>query len=383
MPNLFTRLFGGRSPIAETKSSQVLMALRELGDPSWTRRSFPALAQEGFARNPVVHRCVQLIAESATRVPLVAVEDGKRLTQHPLLALLRRPNPHQSGSELLEAVYAYLQTAGNAYLNAVVDAGEVKGIFGLRPDRVQVVAGADGWPAAYTYTSGGSARTLRQDTAPVASVLHMALFHPLDDHYGLAPLEAAQLSLDLHNAAAKWNKALLDNSARPSGALVYSAGSGQLTQDQFSRLKDELESAFQGAANAGRPMVLEGGLDWKSIGISPRDMDFVEAKHVAAREIALAFGVPPMLLGIPGDATYANMAEANKALWRQTIVPLVRRVADELSFWLAPAFGGVTIEADFDGVEALAEDVTSKWARVGGAAFLTDEEKREMLGVGA
>ena len=175
----------------------------------------------------------------------------------------------------------------------------------------------------------------------MASVLHLALFHPLDDHYGLAPLEAAQQSLDLHNAAARWNKALLDNSARPTGALVYSAGAGQSDRRRSStRLKGELEAAFQGAANAGRPMVLEGGLDWKSIGISPKDMDFIEAKHAAAREIALAFGVPPMLLGIPGDNTYANLAEANRALWRQTIVPLVRRVADDLSFWLAPAFGG-------------------------------------------
>jgi HK97 family phage portal protein len=129
-------------------------------------------------------------------------------------------------------------------------------------------------------------------------------------------------------------------------------------------------------------MVLEGGLDWKSIGISPRDMDFIEAKHTAAREIALAFGVPPMLLGIPGDNTYSNLMEANKALWRQTIVPLVRRVTDDLSYWLAPAFGGVTLEPDFDGVEALAEDQASKWARIGGAEFLSDGEKREMLGVG-
>jgi HK97 family phage portal protein len=383
MPNLFTRLLGGRPAIAETKSVQ-LMALRDLGNPDWTRRSFPALAQEGFARNPVVHRCVRMIAEAANRVPLVAVEDGRRLGEHPLLTLLRRPNPHQSGSELLEAVYAYLQTAGNAYLTAAIAEGEVKGIFALRPDRMRVVAGSDGYAAAYAYTSGGRTQTLRQDASPVASVLHLALFHPLDDHYGLAPLEAAQQSLDLHNAAAKWNKALLDNSARPSGALVYSAGTGQLTKDQFERLKEELAGAFQGAANAGRPMVLEGGLDWKSIGISPRDMDFIEAKHAAAREIALAFGVPPMLLGIPGDNTYANLAEANRSLWRQTIVPLVRRVTDDLSFWLAPAFGGrVTLEPDFDGVEALSEDQASRWARIGGAGFLSDEEKRQMLGVGA
>ncbi|MBN9345419.1 MAG: phage portal protein [Devosia sp.] len=382
MPNLLTRLLGGRSVTPEAKSGHMLMAIRDLGAPDWTRRSFPALAQEGVMRNPVVHRCVRLIAEGAARVPLVAREAGKRLEEHPLPALLRRPNPHQSGSELLEAVYAYLQTAGNAYLHAAVADGEVKGLFGLRPDRMQAVVGRDGYAEAYAYTAGGRTQTLRQDTRPVPGVLHMSLFHPLDDHYGLAPLEAAQTSLDLHNAASRWNKALLDNSARPSGALVYSAGSGSLTPQQFERLKTELETAFQGAANAGRPMVLEGGLDWKALSISPRDMDFIEAKHVAAREIALAFGVPPMLLGIPGDATYANMAEANKALWRQTIVPLVRRVADDLSFWLEPAFAGVTLEADFDGIEVLSEDQASRWARIGGAGFLSDEEKRELLGVG-
>lgn len=382
MPNFLTRLVGGRPAVPETKTAQMLMAIRELGAPDWTRRSFPALAQEGYMRNPVVHRCVRLIAESATRVPLVAREDGRRLAEHPLLTLLARPNPRQSGGELLEASYAYLQTAGNAYLSAVIAEGEVKGLYGLRPDRMAAVAASDGYAEAYAYTAGGRKTILRLDTAPVPSVLHMALFHPLDDLYGLAPLEAAQQSLDLHNAAARWNKALLDNSARPSGALVYSAGSGHLTPQQFERLKGELEVAFQGAANAGRPMVLEGGLDWKALGISPRDMDFVEAKNTAAREIALAFGVPPMLLGIPGDNTYSNLMEANRALWRQTIVPLVRRVADELTLWLAPAFGGrVALEPDFDGVEALAEDQASKWTRVGNAGFLSDEEKRRLVGV--
>ena len=188
MPNILTRLFGGRTVTPEGKSAQMLMAIRDIGAPDWTRRSFPALAQEGFMRNPVVHRCVRLIAEAATRVPLVASEEGKRLSSHPVLDLIRRPNPHQSGSELLEAAYAYLQTAGNAYLHAAIADGEVKGIFGLRPDRMQAVVGRDGYAEAYAYTAGGRTQTLRQDTRPVASVLHMALFHPLDDQYGLAPL---------------------------------------------------------------------------------------------------------------------------------------------------------------------------------------------------
>ncbi|ODT79789.1 MAG: phage portal protein [Pelagibacterium sp. SCN 64-44] len=385
MPNWIDRLRGGRKHApAERKAfgGQTLLSLSQLGAANWSGRGFASLVNQGFARNPVVYRCVRLIAETANRVPLAVVENGRRLDEHPLAMLLARPNGRQSGAELLEAVYAYLQTAGNAYLQAGVVDGEVKGLFCLRPDRMKVVAGADGWPMAYDYTAGGRTTRLRQDGAPLPAVLHMALFHPMDDHYGMAPLEAAQTSLDIHNAAAGWNKALLDNAARPSGALVYSAAGQGLTPDQFERLKAELEENFSGAANAGRPMLLEGGLDWKTIALTPRDMDFIEARHAAARDIALAFGVPPQLLGLPGDNTYANLAEANRALWRQTLIPLVMRVADELTFWLEPAFGA-SVVPDFDGVEALAEDRAALWARVSDADFLTEAEKRDMLGIGA
>jgi phage portal protein BeeE len=75
----------------------------------------------------------------------------------------------------------------------------------------------------------------------------MKLFHPADDHYGLSPIEAAATAIDTHNTASRWNKALLDNSARPSGALVYTARDGNLSGEQYERLKRELESGFQGA----------------------------------------------------------------------------------------------------------------------------------------
>lgn len=384
MPNWFDRLVGGGRLAAESKGlagPRSLMSITSLGEASWSRRGFVSLASAGFMRNPVVYRATRLVAEAANRVPLVVVDNqGRRQAEHPLAALLRRPNRRQSGSELLEAVYAYLQTAGNAYLEAVLLDGEVRELHVLRPDRVRAVTGRDGYPRAYEYAAGGRRVELPLDQSPVSAVLHLALFHPLDDHYGLAPLEAAAQSLDIHNGAAEWNKALLDNAARPSGALVYSAG-GTLTEAQFRRLKEELEGGFQGAANAGRPMVLEGGLDWKPMALTPAEMDFVGLKDSAARDIALAFGVPPQLLGIPGDNTYTNLAEANRALWRHTVVPLVRRVADDLGFWLAPGFGGARLEPDFDGVEALAEDRAGLWARVGAAEFLSDAEKREMLGV--
>jgi HK97 family phage portal protein len=156
-----------------------------------------------------------------------------------------------------------------------------------------------------------------------------------------------------------------------------------MTAEQFERLKAELEDGFQGPRRAGSPLLLEGGLDWKPLSLSPKDMDFVEAKAAAAREIALAFGVPPLLLGLPGDSTHANYAEANRAFYRQTIIPLVKRTAESLAHWLAPAFGEpLALEPDLDAIEALADERESLWRRVSAAAFLTDDEKREAVGYG-
>ena len=215
--------------------------------------------------------------------------------------------------------------------------------------------------------------------------LHLWLFHPLDDHRGFPPLEAALTALDTHNAAGRWNKALLDNSARPSGALVYAPkDGGNLTDDQFARLKTELEEGYTGASRAGRPLLLEGGLDWKAMSLSPKDMDFIEAKHSASRDIALAFGVPPMLLGIPGDNTYANYQEANRAFYRMTVLPLVARTVREMSAWLAPAFGpGLRLWYDADQVDGLSAEREALWARLAAASFLSDDEKRQAVGYGS
>ena len=142
-------------------------------------------------------------------------------------------------------------------------------------------------------------------------------------------------------------------------------------------------TTYQGAVNAGRPLLLEGGLDWKAMSLSPKDMDFLEAKHTAAREIALAFGVPPMLLGIPGDNTYSNYQEANRVFWRSTVLPLASRIGAALTQWLAPAFGdGIRLVVDTDQIEALANDRAALWEQVSKAPFLTVNEKREAIGYG-
>lgn len=374
-------------PEAKASRTAALVALLSAGRARWSGRDYASLAREGYARNAIAYRAVRMIGEAAASVPLVLMEGARELDEHPLLALLARPNPRLTGTSLMEAVVNYLLVAGNAYVEAVAVEGRVRELHVLRPDRMRVVPGTDGWPEAYDYTLAGRTQRIGQasvvEGGDVPPILHLTAFNPLDDHYGFAPLEAAAQALDMHNSASAWNKALIDNAARPSGALVY-GGAGALTEEQFERLKSELEDSFQGATNAGRPLLLEGGLDWRPLSLSPKDMDFEAARNSAAREIALAIGVPPLLLGIPGDSTYSNYAEANRALWRQSVLPLVKRVAEGFSSWLGPAYGmDLRLVPDLDQVEALSGERTELWARVGAADFLSEEEKRAAVGYGA
>lgn len=389
LERIFPRRFGARAktPVPETKSGVPqtipMIALSFNGEARWTPCDYASLAREGVMQNAIAYRCVRMIAEGAASVPWLLYEGDTELTDHPLLALLTHPNPEESTAAFFERWYAFLQCAGNAYLEAVSLRGNVRALYVLRPDRVKIVPGPRGWPAAYDYTVGSrTVRISRDSGTNFLPVLHATLFHPLDDHYGLSPIEAAAKAVDVHNAGAAWTKALLDNAARPSGALIYRGPEGQsLTEEQFTRLKNELENSYQGAGNAGRPMVLEGGLEWRAMSHTPADMGFANLRDAAAREIALSFGVPPLLLGIPGDNTYANYREANLAFWRQTVLPLVARTAQSLTLWLGPRFGGnLRIGFDADAVTALSAERESLWSKLNAAAFLTINERRQAAG---
>jgi HK97 family phage portal protein len=383
MFKLLSRLRG--APEAKASRTGSAVALYFTGRPVWTPRDYAALAREGFQRNAIAHRAVRLVSEAAASLPLALQSGGRTLDAHPLLDLLARPNQREGRQRFLESVYGHLLVAGNAYVEAVsVEGGAPRELHALRPDRMSVVPGPDGWAAAYDYTVGARTVRFRQEGEGVPPILHLTLFHPTDDHYGFPPLEAAAAALDLHNASAAWNKALLDNSARPSGALVFAGDIGStMSESQYSKLRDEIQESYQGAANAGRPMLLEGGLEWKPLSLSPRELDFTECRAAAAREIALAFGVPPLLLGLAGDNTHANYAEANRAFYRQTVIPLARRTAEALAHWLGPAFSGdFVLDPDLDAIEALAQERESLWRRVGAADFLDADEKRKAVGYG-
>ncbi|MBT9384247.1 phage portal protein [Pseudooceanicola sp. CBS1P-1] len=372
------------APERKASATGRIVAYASGGRVAWSARDTASLTRTGFTANPVVFRAVKLVAEAAASLPLILQDEARRYDQHPVLSLLRNPNPMQGRAELFEALYGQMLLTGNAYMEAVAaEEGTPVELYVLRSDRMSLVPGADGWPVAFDYTVNSS--KVRFDVSgPRSPILHLKTFHPQDDHYGLSPLQAAAQALDVHNSASRWSKALLDNAARPSGAIVYKGTDGESTMspDQFDRLVAEMEMYHQGAANAGRPMLLEGGLDWKPMGFSPSDMEFHKTKEAAAREIAIALGVPPMLLGIPGEATYANYQEAHRAFFRLTVLPLVTRVTAAVAEWLE-RFSGEQLELrpDLDRVPALSAERDSQWKRIGEADFLTRAEKRAALGL--
>ncbi len=381
---IFRRKSEAAAPEAKASAAGRVVAWQTGGRVAWSPRDTVSLTKTGFSGNPVGFRSVKLIAEAASALPLVLQDAEQRFESHPLLALLRAPNGAQGRAELLEALYGQLLLSGNAYVEAVRGEDPVPyELHVLRSDRMSVVPGADGWPVAFQYAVGGRKHRFdaRGDQSPIC---HLRSFHPQDDHYGFSPLQAAAMAIDVHNSASRWSKALLDNAARPSGAIIYKGtdGQGSLSSDQYDRLVAEVESNHQGARNAGRPMLLEGGLDWKPMGFSPSDMEFQKTKEAAGREIALAFGVPPMLIGIQGDATYSNYQEANRAFYRLTVLPLATRVAAQLGAWLSKFTGeDLVLKPDLDQVPALSAERDAQWKRVVDADFLSDTEKRNLLGL--
>lgn len=354
------------------------------GDVKWSPRDYGAFAKEGYVQNVIANASIKKVAKAVASVEWEAWQGDTQLTESPFLDLINNPSPTVSKSEFMEAHISYELIAGNAYMEKVDLEGVPKELFTLRPDRMTIKEGPGGIPSAFVYKVGGKKFTWEVDPVTGESdIWHFKSFNPVDDWYGMAPTEPAAYAIDQHNESMKWVQALLQNSARPSGAVVVESKDGQsntLSDDGYNRLKTQIEEQYSGSRNAGRPMLLDGGLKWQAMGLSPSDMSILETKAAAARDIALAYGVPPQMLGIPGDNTYANYKEARCAFWEDTVIPLVENTKDELNSWLGPKFGNTELRPNMDKIPAIVEKRMDLWGMADESEDLTIDERRALKG---
>lgn len=355
----------------------------ELNDIAYGNAKKIRVGIDAYRENVIVYRCVNLIAQSAGHVPwkVLKSKSGEVIANHPLNNLLKRPNPEKAGADFFSELISSMLLFGNSYILSTSDF-RPKEIYLLPASATEAVLDQNVL-VAYKYQSASGDKLYRIDPiSKISRVLHLKNYHPTNHHYGLSSLEAASLPIDLHQQSSYWNHSLLQNGARPSGALIVKDSNGYLSDEQFERLQAQLSEKFTGSNNAGKPLLLEGGLGWQEMSINPKDMDFIQSKNSAAREIALAFGVPPQLLGINGDNTYSNMQEARLALWEETLIPLLDKIADNISNWFSYMFNEeITIDFDSDSISALTEKRENLWAKIANANFMTLNEKRAFVGL--
>ena len=375
------------------KKEAPIVYYNSLGYDSVPKISYEDLATDGYSENAIVYRCVNEIANNASRVKINLFRGDQEVDNHPLLDLLYKPSPTMSQVEWFQSVYSYLLISGNNYMLSVGgDNTPPTELYNLRPDRIKIRTGTRAMPVAYDYMLKGQiVESYLVDQATGSSkVKHIKLFNPLDDYYGMSPIQASSVDIDQHNLANKHNVNLLQNGARPSGAVIFNpkdetGGHVQLTDVQRNQLMNDVNQRFSGTGNAGKPMLLEGDFDWKEMGLSPKDMDFIQLKNMSAKDIALVYGVPSQLIGIPDSQTYSNFAEAKLALYNETIIPLLDRIQGDMNEWLVPMFNeqGLELRYDIDSIPAMAEQRKRVFESVTAGVrdgILTRNEAREQLG---
>lgn len=386
--------------ISGRKDSEARIGLsyRQVGQAVYSPTTYEGFSREGYAKNVMVYRCIYMIAKAISGIQIELyqkrVAGGKEMEieTHPLLDLMRQPNPLESGKDLTDAVISYFLLTGNFLLEQTKLGGNQKysekpplELWAVSPGKIKIKVGAKGYPARYELCTPDLIKYWDFDPIKLKSnLIHMKSFNPNDLWWGQSPLQAAMLALDQSNAADKWNLSLLQNSATPSGVMKVlvsdSNPTGSLSEKQFQNLKEELEYNYSGPRNAGRPMLLEGGLDWTQISLSPKEMSFLENKKVTSADIATVFGVPLELVGL-GQKTFNNYAEARCAFYEETVLPLYDSLLNKYNNCITPSFGqGLRLGYDPDDIEALEYKRAAKFTSIASVNFLTQNEKRKHVG---
>ncbi len=349
----------------------------------WHDKTYRSFSEIGYIKNPIVNRCINIITKSISSCDILLYETINQIKQeiktHPILDLIKKPNPLNPHSNLVETIALYLLIDGNVYIQGLFNNETLEEISLLRPDRMEVINASSFIPFSYKYTVDGLVFEFPcNQESGFCDILHIKNFHPLDDLYGLSPMETAKSSIEQYNEIVKWNRSLIQQGGRPSGAITTK---DTITEEQFERLKEDLSANLQGSSNAGKIMILEGGMDWKDISISPKDMDYIENKNASARDIAMCFGVPSHLLNIPGDNKFSNLSEAKTILWEMTIIPMLKTITAKLSSWFSVIYNqNLSLELDLDTVTALSNERQILWDNLKTTDFLTADEKRKILG---
>lgn len=394
-------IFGRKQKNLNTKSSSLEALIRNgLNGVSSAKSSRPvsdnyeSYAKNAFLNTATVYFCISLIAQKATTIPIKLYtkeedkKDRKEIKNHPILKLLEKPSANVDYYEWLERIVIFYLLGGNAIQEPNILDGVVKELNVYNPKNIDYnVTGNDKLVSYTIKDEDGNDKVYKVNQVTKSSdLLHWKNIDPLVEYKGSSALSSARTSIDIHNTGDSHNYNTLKNQARPSGALSYRPSDGQplaLDDEAFERLKQEIDTQFSGDANAGRPLLLEGGLEWVQMSLNAKDLDYINSRHTTMKDICRSLKVPSSLLGIEGDTAYNNMRESKELLWENAIIPMMRRFISHLNTELLPLFDnseGLELGMDLSLIPDLSIKQERIWDRIKKADHLTIDEKRKMTG---
>lgn len=362
------------------------------GAPRHMGQNHDAYSKEGFCKNAVAKRCIEMISQGVASIPieLFNSKTGEEIEdeEHPFLNLINNPNPFQSKEEFFEELISFFYIDGNTFFNTVKGGADKKGLpaelYVKNPKYMRLKIDEAGLPALWTYTNGQDTWEGHIDyVSKKSDVFHFKTFNPNDHWVGMSPLRSVADSVDQNNEAGEWNMWMLQNAGLPSGGFHYEPGGtpGIMPQDVYNRLKEEVKKNIMGPRNARAPMVTDGGIVWKTYGQNAVDMDWLEGTRASARQIAFGLGTPSQLIGIPGDNTYSNLEQADLAFYEKTVIILFNKLLKAINTYFKDVFGkNLELRGDLDCIPALEPRRKEKWEKVKDCDFLTFNEKREAVG---
>lgn len=367
----------------EEKSSNAIRSIMQRNSATWSAREFVAFATEGYRDNPTVRACIMAKQKAAIECPIILVnENGESVENHPILALLNKPNPMQSWEKFLTQMIGSHDIAGEGDV-LKIGIGQSVELWPLRPDWLEITMFSMGLPVSCSYTPSDTYEESTVKQYQFSELMIWAEYNPLFRWRGLSPLYSAAYSIDTLNEYAKSNKAMLENGMTPSGVLWTDS---EVSDTSFNRLQEQFNGKYAGAKNSGKPMILDGGLKWQGMSFTPREMEFVSGKRLSQLDVCQVLRVPPQIIGIEGSQTFANYEQARSAFYEDEVIPMVNGLLSELlgflrkDFKLPPTY---KLIVDTDGITALEPRRAERNKVIDGLTSLKVDEKRTAMGYAA
>ena len=386
----------------------------DIESPAWTvevvnelRNDYDTIARP-YADNPIVRAAIEAMRRNATKAVLqvgyIDEDGGFEPVEHPLLKIWPNPTPGYTDANLIEELYTSLiseEGDGNAYLQLVKTKGgdAVAELLPLPPlwVRIPVMGEAIGEVIEWPVTGSDWGRSYSY-TVPAGEMVHIKIGRSdAGPTLGRTPLRAVAAELALIKLASIYETTILMRSGVPSWIIkMLGVGGMMLGQEQIAAMQDNLKRAMSGKA-VGRPAILAGDVGIETPGFSPQQLSIAEMTEIAVARVCGALGWAPMTLKQPDTGkTYSNLIEANKASWRDAVMPFLEQLAASLTRavrtlpfryqdeFFAPD-AELVVRFDTSQIEELATDLdkmADRAVKLLTAGIVTLEEARSIMGMG-